>query len=999
MALRIKHWLACGVAFTALPTMAYAQATASNVETVTVTGSRVISDAANSPTPLTIVSTEDLKATAPGNLPDGLNKLPVFQGSQMLGRPGDGSQNYSSNVLNLRSFGSQRTLVLMDGHRLTPSNADGTVDNDTLPQMLVSRVDVVTGGASAVYGSDAVTGVVNYILDKKFTGFKADINSGISNYSDAWSYNIGAAAGTDLFGGRGHFEASMEWRRRDPVNQSARPYGPPSRYGALVGTGAANNPFTYIANGRRPNSAFGGLIQSCVPACNTGSPGVVGIGANNQYFVSNGVLSPFNPGVVGAKDANGNLTAGTSNLNSGGDGVYSPYGQMFNGYHQGTIFGRFSYDVADNVNWYVQAEGSEAYSFGWYFPQKIQPGANQADIFYKNNPFLSPQIQAQLGNNGTNPLQVFANNAVTQPGNTFQLGEFITGLGQTGTNATGSVNRVLSVQTGFDGTLMNGRFNWNLFYTHGENRLAVDLVNNQNLQHMYAAQDAVQLPNGTIACYAATQAATAAKYADCAPINPFGPTAISQSAFNYVFQTTAFHQTNILDNFGGAISGEVFEGWGAGAITAALSGEMRFNSYDVMSNVPSSTFVDCTGLRICNPLLPSFAQSILQPIHASQNVWEFAAETNVPIVKDLPLVQAFDLNLAGRYTNYSVSGSVQTWKIGFNWNVVDSLRFRGTTSIDIRAPTLDDLFRPATLVQNVFTDLHIPDPSKPQTPVPQYYSATTTFSSQGNPNLVPEVARTYTVGAVWTPDFVPGLTMSLDYYRIHLANAIGQIAPSTTIQGICEASGGTSIYCANYQRPLPFSNTSLANFATKLNTFNLNTASTNTEGWDFETNYAWGMSDLVEGWNGSWKARVLATYQPVINKSVLFTGAPFTRTPNSSTRISTFLNYSLNDWNFGVQDTWVSGFSQVAGPVTSALNNWVNPHVNSWNQVDLNVTRNFTMDGADMAAYFIVQNALNAQPAYIPNGTIGQWYPTFTSNYFTQSAMGRYFTLGLRANF
>ena len=139
---------------------------------------------------------------------------------------------------------------------------------------------------------------------------------------------------------------------------------------------------------------------------------------------------------------------------------------------------------------------------------------------------------------------------------------------------------------------------------------------------------------------------------------------------------------------------------------------MRFNAYDVTSNVPSSTFVDCTGLRICNPALPSYAQSIIQPIHASQNVWELALETNVPVIVDAPLIQHFDLNLAGRYTDYSVSGSVQTWKIGFNWNVVDSLRFRGTTSIDIRAPTLDDLFRPATLLQNVFTDLHVPDPTK-----------------------------------------------------------------------------------------------------------------------------------------------------------------------------------------------------------------------------------------------------------------------------------------------
>jgi iron complex outermembrane receptor protein len=958
-------------------------------ESIVVTGSRVISDTANSPTPLTIVSTKQLRDTTPSNLADGLNKLPIFQGSQTIGRPGDGSQNFASNTLNLRNFGTNRTLVLLDGHRAPPSNSDGTVDIDTLPQMLVSRVDIVTGGASAVYGSDAVTGVVNFILDKKFTGLKADFNTGISTYADAMSYNFGVAGGTDLFGGHGHFEASLEYRHRDPVNQSARPYGPASNFGALAGTGTAANPFNSITNGRRPNSSFGGVIQGCMPAC----PAAAG-----TQFAANGALNPFYPGIPGATDASGNLTAGTSNLNSGGDGAYSPYGQVFNGYHQASLFSRFSYDLADNVTFYLQGEASEAYSFGWYFPQKIQPGAGQADLFYKNNPFLPAAVQTQLGNNGTSPLQTVVNGAAVQPSNTFQLGEFITGLGQTGTNATGSVNRVLSVQAGLDGTILNGRFNWNLFYTHAENRLAVDLINNQNLQRMYAAEDAVLTPSGTVACYAATQAATAAQYANCVPINPFGPTAVTWSAFKYMFQTTDFHQTNTLDDMGGSISGKVLDAW-AGPITAALSAEMRFNAYDVTSNVPSSTFVDCTGLRLCSPLLPSFSQAVVQPIHASQNVWEVAAEAQVPVLKDLPLVQAFDLNLAGRYTDYSVSGSVQTWKIGFNWNVVGSFRFRGTTSIDIRAPTLDDLFRPATLLQNVFTDLHIPDPTKSQTPQPQYYAGTTAFASQGNPKLVPEVSRTYTVGAVWTPDFVSGLTMSLDYYRIHLANAIGSIAPSTTIQTICEQSGGTSDYCANYQRLLPFSDHTIANFATRLITFNLNTASTETEGWDFETNYGWQMSDVIEGWQGSWNARLLATYQPVINKSVLFPGAPFTRLPNSSTRITAFLNYTLNDWNFGLQDTWVSGFSQVAGPVTPTINNWVNPHVNSWNQLDVNITRNFTMDGTHMAAYFVVQNLFNAQPAYVPNGTIGQWYPVFTSGYSIQSPMGRTLTIGLRANF
>ena len=222
--MKLKYWLACGVAFVALPNVAQAQQTAAaGVENVVVTGSRVISDAANSPTPLTIISADDLKATTPTDIPDGLNKLPIFQGSQSIGRPGDGSQNFSSNTLNLRNFGDQRTLVLLDGNRATPSNSDGSVDIDTLPQMLISRVDVVTGGASAVYGSDAVTGVVNFVLDKKFNGLKIDFNTGISTYADAMSYNFGAAAGTRSV------RRPRPFRSLDRISspRSGQPVGPP----------------------------------------------------------------------------------------------------------------------------------------------------------------------------------------------------------------------------------------------------------------------------------------------------------------------------------------------------------------------------------------------------------------------------------------------------------------------------------------------------------------------------------------------------------------------------------------------------------------------------------------------------------------------------------------------------------------------------------------------------------------------------------------------------
>ncbi len=191
------------------------------------------------------------------------------------------------NVLALRNFGAQRTLVLFDGHRVAPANANGTVDVDTLPQILMSRVEVVTGGASAVYGSDAVTGVVNFVLNKRFDGFKFDVNSGISNYGDGFSYKTSAAAGTDLFGGRGHVEIALEHFNQDGVPIAARPYGP--QFWSIAGAGTAANPYVNIQNTRVPTHSFGGLI-TCTAPCTL----------NGQQFVANGIAGPFIHGAATA---------------------------------------------------------------------------------------------------------------------------------------------------------------------------------------------------------------------------------------------------------------------------------------------------------------------------------------------------------------------------------------------------------------------------------------------------------------------------------------------------------------------------------------------------------------------------------------------------------------------------------------------------------------------------------------------------------------------------
>ncbi len=959
MTSRLKKAILCGGA-AGLALMcsqaAWAQARSADngqTEQVVVTGSRVISDIANSPTPLTVVSVEQLEATTPTDIPDALNKLPVFQGSSQPHTAGNGGSGSGANVLALRNFGAQRTLVLFDGHRVAPANANGTVDVDTLPQMLMSRVDVVTGGASAVYGSDAVTGVVNFVLDKNFDGFKFDVNSGISNYGDGFSYKTGAAAGMDLFGGRGHVEVALEHFNQDGVPISARPYGP--LYWSQAGGGTAANPYVNLINTRVPTHSFGGLI-TCAAPCTV----------NGQQFISNGVLGPFVQGTP----------SGTANVQSGGDGAYDPFGQALTYFRTSNAFGRFSYKLDDTTTFYVQATGSEAFATGTWYPTQLNPGANNTNTFFKSNPFLPAPVQTALGNNGTF-------NVGGPADNTFQLTKYITQFGIQEAPGTRNLNRYLNVSAGLDGNLFN-RFDWDVYYGHGESRQSISNFRNPNNARFYAAEDAVIGPSGSPVCYVSTTP-FANLYPGCVPLNPFGPTAVSQSAYDYISGTTRYIMTNIMDNVSGSVSGTVFEDW-AGPVKVALSGEARWNTYDVNSNASPTAKVDCTGLRLCSNQLVLWEQNTVASVDAANNVWEFAVEGDVPLLKDLPLVQSLDANLAGRYTDYSTSGSVQTWKIGLDYHVNDDVRFRATNSVDIRAPTLNDLFSPVQNSVTGFTDIHTNS------------NGSLFISSQGNPNLVPEVARTYTAGVVLTPSFIPNLTLSYDYYHIDLKNAIGSIsATNTQIQNLCELSNGTSPYCTLFIRPLPFSDHTQANYPTSVLSENLNTAYTAIEGSDIEANYHFDLADVQDSWPGSMDLRVLANIQPV-NQSQQFTGAAFTYAVFSKGHITTFVNYNLGDWTFGLQDRWISSFRRASQPTII----YAQPRIADSNYVDLNIEKKFKVDDVTYSAYLTVQNLANTLAPLDPttSGAPGIYYPVANGQSGGSGAdiMGRYFTIGVRAS-
>jgi iron complex outermembrane receptor protein len=917
---------------------------------IIVTGS-LISNNTTAPTPLTVVSSEELKATTPSNIPDGLNKLPVFLGSNSGRTSGTTTNNNAGNTLNLRNFGTNRTLVLLDGHRVAPSNFNGTVNVDILPQMLVTNVDVVTGGASATYGSDAVTGVVNFVLDKHLNGIKYNGSVGISDYGDAVQYQLGVAAGTDLFGGRGHFEFSVNHFNSDRVPSSARPYNSDYQGWSRAGAGTAANPYTFVEYGRLPLQPTQGGVISCT------------CGANNMRFIGNGILGPFNPGTP----------TGTPGLNIGGDGGGYFTTSSFNASLRTTQgFARLSYDLDDDTTAYVNVTAARSENVADFSAATINPGTGRGNMFYTDNAYLTPAAKAlvQAGN----------------PTNTFKFAEFFdtiqgqSALSQGRLFQTASDDRYISANLGVDGKLFD-RFNWSLYYTYGYNWQQGTVPSNANVQKQLAAQDAVLNGAGQVVCYVSTTQ-YANLYPGCVPLNPFGPDTITREAFDYITDKTFFVAKNTMNEVGGSLSGSLFD-LPAGPVKAGASAAARWLTLDVESDFVPRT-LDCTGLRLCVPNSAAlYDQSTVAPSSARMSVIELAGELNVPLIHNTPMIDSLTATVAGRYTKYSTSGSVTTWKVGLDYRVVPGLRFRGTMSRDIRAPNLYDLYAPLRVATGGYADLLTGGNFSIQT------------RTQGNPNLVPEIAKTYTGGVVLTPSFLPRFSLSIDYFKIDMTNAITSISGgSPDIQNLCYASGGTSPYCALTVRPFPITNTTIANFPTAVITTNVNSATVKTEGVDIEANYRFDMSDIGKSLPGAVSLRTLVSHQPYI-KTLNYPGSPVNLTVMPKTRVSAFLGYTIGSWQLNLQDTWFSHYSRK----TLATQVFTQEYSSSFNTLDFSLNKKLNLVGEDnpVTFYVSVQNVFNTQPPLYTtaNTNPGLTYPVLAS----ENAMGRYYLVGLRGKF
>ncbi|WP_206243546.1 TonB-dependent receptor domain-containing protein [Novosphingobium terrae] len=910
-----------------------------SVADIIVTGSRVVTNGNASPQPVTVMQATELLKAQPTTLFDGLANMPIFASSRgQLSQPTAGPSAGGAgavSALNLRNLSPLRNLVLLDGQRVPPSTYNGFVDIDIIPEAFIKRVDTVTGGVSAVYGSDAISGVINFVTDNHFNGVKVGGQYGISQYGDGAERKINVAWGHDLFGGRGHIEASFNhYDDAGILSRQDRPFN----NNAYGGANTAASPYVLYNNVRQSNFTFGGLITNGPLAGKT--------------FNTNGVLTPF---------VNGTPT-GSANAQVGGDGAYND-SSIKSPLNSNQFFVRFDYDVSDDLHFHTQGMGDSKTT-----QQYISWNSLSNVTLSSSNAFLTPAQQASLAGVSTFTLSKILNQAPRY-------------------SIESHVDQYF-VNTGLDGKFGKDT-DWGIDFNYGKTVLNNTYHNNINNQKLSAALDAVNV-SGTVQCYAATQAATAAAYKNCVPLNVFGPTAASDAALAYITDTTHLNVYTATYDLRAHIGTRLFDTW-AGPVKAAFSAEWRKNSLAFNSDALPSSYADCTNLRYnCNVNTALNASTNANLPKVSQTVKEGAVEVLVPLLRDSAIGKALDFTGAARFTSYSTSGQYWTWKLGADWKINDSLMLRGTQSRDIRAPQLSDLYQPTAVVMSTFNDLLMNGP--PYTNGVTY--ANIPSYNQGNPKLTAEKGNTRTFGAVWKPGFIPNFSISVDYFYIKITDAIQQLRGfDTAVQQACYQSGGSSPYCALQQRTLGNFTVSPANTIISTTAKNLNIAAITTQGMDVELN-----------WHGTLASkpvslRLFTTYQPHITFAVPGTvtldqggaaigNAPFFASPawrvNGSLHIDPAPAVGID-----IRERWRSSMRYDGVPT-----DYFAQTLAAVAYTDLNLVFRIKDDRLKPEFYINIQNLFNKAPPAFAGGTTPG-----TSYAYSDDPVGRYFTVGVNTRF
>ena len=961
---------------------------AAGLEEITVTGSRITRDGMSSPTPITAISAEDMQMMAPGQLIDSLDYVPTFFMNDAPDTAASKSASAGASNVNLRGLGAQRTLVLLDGRRMVPSNRLGAVDINLFPEAMVERVEIVTGGASAVYGTDAVAGVVNFILKDDFEGFDIHTQAGVTDRDDGESKEVSVAYGTSI-GERGHLMVSGEWFDADKIETLAdRDWF--QHWGLIQNPGAGPRDlvrpdvvsYTYTA---------GGLINSTLAGVGAGADRVP-TAIHRYEFLPDGSVQQFVPGnLIGAAPATGPRVAtpggsyGTHQISNGGSGwdaVVDRGGSLVPETERGSLFAHYAFDLSDTTTLYTQflAGNNKVNSVGT-LPLGI---AGWAGTVYSGNPYLPANIQQLMT---TNNLPSFL---LERYHTTADLAHdrFVTD------------NDTKSLTFGADAELQSGFFEgWTLggYAQLGENENRITQIDFIRSDRLPQAMDVVLHPT-TLQPACRASFFDPARYGNCVPINLLGVGRASQAAIDYVLTGDQYILAKTDQNVAEfSMEGDIGDGWGAGAISFAFGGGWREESITqtlgpddiIAASLPAadttaeclSNAVDllnppagCTGVRGVPAQFAATPNEIfiftnVQPIAGSYSVSEVFAESLLPLVSGVTGFEQLDLTLSARFADYTGSGGIWAWKTGLDWQIHDAVRLRTTLSRDIRAATLAERFDRQGVGSSV------------NDPAFGGQNYTMTQINGGNPNLNPEEADTLAFGVVWQPGFLDGFSMSADYYEIDIAGALAQIGT----QNIVDQCYNFNVFCDKVTRDATTGRVTIVD-----NGF-VNQDAARVVGTDLEVGYTHQL-----GGGGTLSARVLATW--LNENSTTVRGAP-TRDVAGETgdgslpefKSTTYLRYAKGPFSLFAQERFIGSgsldFDDVQG-VTIDDNS-----VDSRYYTDMGLTWGPEGASVDWELFFNIQNLFDRDPP--PAASFAQFSGTRITNDRLFDFYGRRYVIGV----
>ncbi len=907
------------------PSLPEAQAQDEAAEAIVVTGTRISGFTA--PTPVTTISAAEIETRVASTVSDLLDDVPQLRINQNIGKS---SEPVGASNADLRGLGTQRTLVLIDGRRVAPTDPAGTIDTNIVPVALIRNVEIVTGGASAAYGSDAVAGVVNFVLDDRFEGFKLDMSYGQSIYDDHRRPSLSAAWGTSLLDGRLNITLGADYLRNSgQTAQGERPWG--RNQTALLTnpayTPTNGQPRLIIAdNARFSQMTAGGVLTR---ANGLALANLLGFApGTGVQFGPNGEPVPFTYGT----------TIGGTFMAGGDGGSVSDEGNILPRIERATGYAGLRFSISDNVTFFANA----LYSLV-DVRSDLAPNPDNGGLAIRvDNAFLDARVRDAMV-------------AASLPSIT--IGRYNL---EDGDAIFDNETEVQRYTFGLEGEF-GGGWRWDVSGQIGRNRYESISSNNRiNARWLNGIDTVIDPTSGQPVCRALlnnpnpTDAQDPYRdIRDCVPINPFGAGSISPAALDYYRGTSFTRARQEQDVFAASLSGRPFSTW-AGDVSVAVGAEYR-REQTVLTADPNSAVRRWRSINA-------------QPFDGSFNVKEGFVEVVVPLASGAPMADNLELNGALRYTDYSTSGGVATWKIGVNYSPFADLRARATLSRDIRAPNNFELFSRGNQVISPIID-----------PRDNLARQTVQITS-GNPDLQPERADTFTIGLVYQPSWLPGLRTSIDYYSIRIEDAISTVSAQNIVD-FCEA--GQTDFCSGVVRDG-------GGTITRVNVTPFNAQSLKTSGIDFEMQYRFALGGGQMSLRGlvNYVDELVTTANGVANDYVGLAGVSPPPQGVPQWRVNLDVSYTIDRLRLGLNYRYIDGGNfdtRFNRTVLDIADNAISgrSYVDIFSSYDL--TRNLQIYGR-------VENLFNQDPPIAPNGI---YQPTIANSPFFDRR-GTFWAVGAR---